>query len=176
MRFPLKLTANLTRYITGKRLSGAKKFPLVMMLEPLHACNLTCTGCGRIREYKSTIDEMLTVEQCLAAMEECGAPVVSICGGEPMIYPEIGRLTREILARGRHIYLCTNGMFIRKRLHEFQPSSSFFWNVHLDGMERTHDLCVERDGVFREGCDLFKKFVGHVVGSALALTEVNVRC
>ena len=156
MRFPLKLTANLTRYITGKRLSGEKKFPLVMMLEPLHACNLTCTGCGRIREYKSTIDEMLTVEQCLAAMEECGAPVVSICGGEPMIYPEIGRLTREILARGRHIYLCTNGMFIRKRLHEFQPTSSFFWNVHLDGMERTHDLCVERDGVFREAIEGIK--------------------
>ena len=153
MRFPLKLTANLTRYITGKRLRGEKKFPLVMMLEPLHACNLTCTGCGRIREYKSTIDEMLTVEQCIAAMEECGAPVVSICGGEPMIYPEIGRLTKEILARGRHIYLCTNGMFIRKRLHEFQPTSSFFWNVHLDGMERTHDLCVERDGVFREAIE-----------------------
>jgi hopanoid biosynthesis associated radical SAM protein HpnH len=156
MRFPLKLTANLTRYITGKRIRGEKKFPLVMMLEPLHACNLTCTGCGRIREYKSTIDEMLTVEQCLAAMEECGAPVVSICGGEPMIYPEIGRLTREILARGRHIYLCTNGMFIRKRLHEFQPTSSFFWNVHLDGMERTHDLCVERDGVFREAIEGIK--------------------
>jgi hopanoid biosynthesis associated radical SAM protein HpnH len=156
MRFPLKLTANLTRYITTKRITGEKKFPLVMMLEPLHACNLTCTGCGRIREYKSTIDEMLTVEQCLAAMEDCGAPVVSICGGEPMIYPEIGRLTKEILARGRHIYLCTNGMFIRKRMHEFQPTSSFFWNVHLDGMERTHDLCVERDGVFREAIEGIK--------------------
>ena len=144
MRFPLKLTANLTRYIASKRIRGEKMFPLVMMLEPLHACNLTCTGCGRIREYKSTISEMLTVEQCLAAMEESGAPVVSICGGEPTIYPELGRLVREILARGRHIYLCTNGMFIRKRLHEFKPSSSFFWNVHLDGLERTHDLCVEK--------------------------------
>jgi len=153
MRFPLKLTANLTRYIAGKRIRGQEKFPLVMMLEPLHACNLTCTGCGRIREYKSSIDEMLPVEQCLHAMEECGAPVVSICGGEPMIYPEISRLVREILARGRHIYLCTNGMFIRKKLHEFRPSSSFFWNVHLDGMERTHDLCVERDGVFREAIE-----------------------
>ena len=83
MRFPLTLTANLTRYIAGKRMRGRQKFPLVMMLEPLHACNLTCTGCGRIREYKSTIGEMLTVEQCLQAMEECGAPVVSICGGGP---------------------------------------------------------------------------------------------
>ena len=153
MRFPLKLTAKLTRYIASKRIHGEQMFPLVMMLEPLHACNLTCTGCGRIREYKSTINEMLTVEQCIAAMEECGAPVVSICGGEPTIYPELGRLVREILDRGRHIYLCTNGMFIRKRLHEFRPTSSFFWNVHLDGMERTHDLCVERDGVFREAIE-----------------------
>ncbi len=153
MRFPLKLTANLAGYIASKRFRGEEKFPLVLMLEPLHACNLTCTGCGRIREYKSTISEMLSVEQCLAALEDCGAPVVSICGGEPLIYPEIGRLTREILDRGRHIYLCTNGMFMRKRLHEFQPTSSFFWNVHLDGMERSHDLAVERDGVFREAIE-----------------------
>jgi len=167
MRFPLKLTARLTRYIAGKRIGGEKMFPLVMMLEPLHACNLTCTGCGRIREYKSTINEMLTVEQCIAAMEECGAPVVSICGGEPTIYPELGRLVREILDRGRHIYLCTNGMFIRKRLHEFRPTSSFFWNVHLDGMERTHDLCVERDGVFREAIEGVKaaKAAGFLVCS-----------
>jgi hopanoid biosynthesis associated radical SAM protein HpnH len=156
MRFPLKLTSKLTGYIVKNRVAGRGKFPLVLMLEPLHACNLTCTGCGRIREYKPTINEMLTVEQCLSASEECGAPVVSICGGEPLIYPEIGRLTSELLDRGRHIYLCTNGMFIRKRLHEFRPSSSFFFNVHLDGMEKTHDLCVERDGVFREAVEAIK--------------------
>lgn len=150
MRFPLSLTANLTKYLAGKAIRREEKFPLVMMLEPLHACNLTCTGCGRIREYKSTINEMLTVEQCLAALDDCGAPIVSICGGEPMIYPEIGRLVKEILARKRNIYLCTNGMFIRKRLQEFKPTSRFFFNVHLDGLEKTHDLCVERDGVFRE--------------------------
>lgn len=153
MRFPLSLTASLTAYLTGKRIRRVKKFPLVMMLEPLHACNLTCTGCGRIREYASTIKEKLTVEQCLSALEECGAPIVSVCGGEPMIYPDLGRLVREILARKKHIYLCTNGMFIRKRLHEFKPSSRFFFNVHLDGLEKTHDLCVERDGVFRQAVD-----------------------
>jgi hopanoid biosynthesis associated radical SAM protein HpnH len=167
MRFPLSLTASLTKYIAGKRMRGEEKFPLVMMLEPLHACNLTCTGCGRIREYKATINEMLTVEQCLAGLEECGAPIVSICGGEPMIYPEIGRLAREILARKKHIYLCTNGMFIRKRLHEFQPTSRFFFNVHLDGLEKTHDLCVERDGVFREAIEGIKaaKAAGFLVCS-----------
>jgi hopanoid biosynthesis associated radical SAM protein HpnH len=167
MRYPLKMTVNLARYVAKNRFRGAQKFPMVLMLEPLHACNLTCTGCGRIREYKSTINEMMTVEECLAASDECGAPMVSICGGEPMIYPEIGRLTKEILARGRHIILCTNGMFIRKRLHEFKPVSSFFFNVHLDGLERTHDLCVERDGVFREAIEGIKaaKAAGFLVCS-----------
>ena len=156
MRFPLSLTANMSSYIAGRRLRRVEKFPLVMMLEPLHACNLTCTGCGRIREYADTIKEKLTVEQCLAALDECGAPIVSICGGEPMIYPDLGRLVREILSRGKHIYLCTNGMFIRKRLREFKPTSRFFFNVHLDGLEKTHDLCVEREGVFRDAIDGIK--------------------
>jgi hopanoid biosynthesis associated radical SAM protein HpnH len=130
-----------------------KRFPLVLMLEPLHACNLTCTGCGRIREYEATMSEKLSVEQCLHAVDECGAPIVSICGGEPMLYPEIGRLVQEILARGRHIYLCTNGMFIRKHLPEFTVHDRFFFNVHLDGMEETHDLAVERKGVFKQAVD-----------------------
>src|SRR5215468_9513977 len=150
------MTARMSTYIAGKRLRGIDKFPLVMMLEPLHACNLTCTGCGRIREYADTIKEKLSVEQCLAAVDECGSPIVSICGGEPMIYPELGRLVREILNRRKHIYLCTNGMFIRKRLKEFKPTSRMFFNVHLDGLEKTHDMCVERDGVFRAAVEGIK--------------------
>jgi hopanoid biosynthesis associated radical SAM protein HpnH len=133
-----------------------KRFPLVLMLEPLHACNLTCTGCGRIREYETTITERLTLEQCLRASDECGAPVVSICGGEPLLYPEIGALAAGLLERNRHIYLCTNGMFLRKKLGEFRPDSRFFFNVHLDGLEKTHDLCVEREGVFREAIEGIK--------------------
>jgi hopanoid biosynthesis associated radical SAM protein HpnH len=146
----------MTGYIANKRIRRSEKFPLVMMLEPLHACNLTCTGCGRIREYADTIREKLSVEQCLQALDECGAPVVSICGGEPFIYPDLGRLVNEILLRRKHIYLCTNGMFIRKRLHEFKPTSRLFFNVHLDGLEKTHDLCVERDGVFQAAIDGIK--------------------
>src|SRR6201993_3797633 len=96
-----------------------KRFPIVLMLEPLHACNLTCTGCGRIREYESTITERLPLEEGLAAVAECGAPMVSICGGEPMMYPQIGELVAGMLQRDKNIYLCTNGMFIRKRLREF---------------------------------------------------------
>lgn len=156
MRFPLSLTTSLSSYIAGKRFRGTEKFPLVMMLEPLHACNLTCTGCGRIREYKDTIRDKLTVEQCLNAVDECGAPIVSICGGEPMIYPELSLLVREILDRKKHIYLCTNGMFIQKRLKEYSPTSRFFFNVHLDGLEKTHDICVEREGVFREAVEGIK--------------------
>lgn len=167
MRVPLSLTTSMAGYLTGKKLSGAQKFPLVMMLEPLHACNLTCTGCGRIREYKSTINEMLTVEECLKAVDDCGAPIVSLCGGEPMIYPELDRLCKEILDRKKHIYLCTNGMFIRKRLKEFKPTSRLFFNVHLDGLEKTHDICVERDGVFREAIEGIKaaKAAGFLVTS-----------
>src|SRR4030095_8712000 len=153
MRFPLSLTTRMTGYIAGNRLRGVERFPLVMMLEPLHACNLTCTGCGRIREYRQTITQKLTAEQCLAAADECGAPIVSICGGEPTIYPELQRLLRELRARGKHVYLCTHGMFIRKRMHDWEPSSSFFINVHLDGLEETHDLMVERKGVFREAIE-----------------------
>jgi len=156
MRFPLQLTVTTTAYIARQRLHRVKKFPLVMMLEPLHACNLTCTGCGRIREYRSTITEKLTVEQCLTAVEDCGAPIVSICGGEPTIYPDLPRLLRELRMRRKHVYLCTHGMFIRKRMSEWEPSSSFFINVHLDGLEKTHDLCVERDGVFREAIEGIK--------------------
>ncbi len=133
-----------------------KRFPLVLMLEPLHACNLTCTGCGRIREYESTITERIPLEKCLAAVEECGAPVVSICGGEPMMYPQIGPLVQGILDRDRRIYLCTNGMYITRRLPEFRPDPRFFFNVHLDGLEKTHDMCVEREGVFREAIEGIK--------------------
>src|ERR1700739_3129735 len=153
MRFPLSLTASMVGYMARQKLSGTKRFPLVLMLEPLHACNLTCTGCGRIREYSSSIKEKLTVEECLASVDECGAPIVSICGGEPMIYPEIGRLVQGILRRRKHIYLCTNGMFIQKKLHQFRPTDRFFFNVHLDGLEETHDRAVAREGVFNAAVD-----------------------
>src|SRR5438105_524679 len=160
MRFPLTLTTSMAAYMVQKKLAGEKRFPLVLMLEPLHACNLTCTGCGRIREYVQTIKEKLSVEECLDSVDECGAPIVSICGGEPLIYPEIGRLVRGILKRRKHIYLCTNGMFIKKRLREFRPTDRMFFNVHLDGLEETHDLAVERKGVFKaavEGIRAAKK-------------------
>jgi hopanoid biosynthesis associated radical SAM protein HpnH len=156
--------ANPFRIIHHAKANGQRKphpligrrFPLVLMLEPLHACNLTCTGCGRIREYETSITERLSLAQCLNAVDECGAPVVSICGGEPLLHPEIGPMCGQILARGKNVYLCTNGMFVRKKLHEFTPHSTFFFNIHLDGMEQSHDVAVEREGVFREAIEAIR--------------------
>ncbi|CAN5915764.1 adenosyl-hopene transferase HpnH [soil metagenome] len=165
LRFPLPMTLRIAGYVAKKKLSRAKRFPMVLMLEPLHACNLTCTGCGRIREYESTIKQKLSIQECLDAVDECGAPVVSICGGEPMIYPGIGELTAKILERGKAVYLCTNGMFIRKKINEFKPSKRFFFNVHLDGLQKTHDIAVEREGVYDQAIDGIKcaKEHGHLV-------------
>lgn len=156
MRFPLSLTADMAGYMVKKKIRREKRFPLVMMLEPLHACNLTCTGCGRIREYESTIKQKLSVEECLASVDEAGAPIVSICGGEPLIYPGIGELVKGILQRRKHIYLCTNGVFLEKKLDLFKPTSRLFFNVHLDGMRKTHDIAVEREGVFDQAIDGIK--------------------
>ena len=138
----------MTSYLLRKRLAGESQFPLVMMLEPLHACNLRCKGCGRIREYADTMHKRLSVGQCLSALEECGAPIVSICGGEPLVYPEIEQLAGELLARRKHIYLCTNGVLLKQKLPGFPRSHRLMINVHLDGMEATHDAATSRKGVF----------------------------
>jgi MoaA/NifB/PqqE/SkfB family radical SAM enzyme len=199
MRFPLPLTAKIAAYVIGHKLRGTKKFATVLQLEPLHTCNLTCTGCGRIREYSTSLKDMMTLEDCLAAAEECNAPMISICGGEPLIYPHIEALVEGLLAQKRIVYICTNAMFMRKKMREWLakelskaqngsgrklqekiavllerglisekdvadirkgpkdpakptvgPSKWMYWNVHLDGLERTHDLIVEREGVFKE--------------------------
>ena len=139
----------MTAYLLRKRLSGEKIFPLVLMLEPLHACNLRCTGCGRIREYADTMHRRLSIDQCLAAVAECGSPIVSVCGGEPLIYPEIEVLIESLVMQRKHVYLCTNGLALGKKAASgLRPSSRLFINVHIDGMEATHDRMVEHQGVF----------------------------
>ena len=153
MRFPLSLTLSLGSYIGKNKMSGNKRFPLVMMLEPLHTCNLRCSGCGRIREYSETLSKMMTVDECLRASDECGAPIVSICGGEPLIYPEIGELVKSLIAKGRHIYLCTNALKLKDSLHLFEPSDHLIFNVHLDGQEATHDAIVCRPGTFKNALE-----------------------
>jgi hopanoid biosynthesis associated radical SAM protein HpnH len=148
MRFPLSLTRSMTAYLLRKKLAGQTRFPLVLMLEPLFACNLRCAGCGRVREYADAVDRRLSVGQCLAAVDECGAPVVSVCGGEPLIYPELAELLGGTLARRKHVYLCTNGVALADKLHLLPQSNRLFINVHLDGMDETHDAIVGRKGVF----------------------------
>src|SRR6476659_2986757 len=115
MRFPLALTAKIAKHIIKHKIRRTPRFALVLQLEPLHTCNLTCTGCGRIREYSTSLKDMMTLEDCLASAQECAAPMVSICGGEPLIYPKIEELVNGLLRQGRIVYICTNGMFMRRK-------------------------------------------------------------
>src|SRR4026207_994670 len=123
MRFPLALTVKIARHIIKHKLLGTQKFALVLQLEPLHTCNLTCTGCGRIREYSTSLKDMMTLEDCLGSAAECDAPMVSICGGEPLIYPKIEELIAGLLEQGRIVYVCTNGMFMRKKMKDYLAST-----------------------------------------------------
>ena len=122
MRFPLALTAKITRHIISHKMRRTPKFAMVLQLEPLHTCNLTCTSCGRIREYSTNLKDMMTLEDCLASANECDAPMVSICGGEPLIYPKIEELVAGLLQQGRIVYLCTNGVFMRKKMKDYLAS------------------------------------------------------
>src|SRR6202790_23223 len=122
MRFPFALTTKIAAYMIGQKLRGRKKFATVLQLEPLHTCNLTCTGCGRIREYSTSLKDMMPLEDCLASAVECDAPMVSICGGEPLIYPKIEELVAGLLEQGRIVYVCTNGMFMRKKMNAYLAS------------------------------------------------------
>src|SRR5580698_2692563 len=119
MRFPFTLSAKMARHIIGNKIKKTEKFALVLQLEPLHTCNLTCTGCGRIREYSTNLKDMMSLEECLDSAIECNAPMVSICGGEPLIYPKIEELVDGLLTQGRIVYLCTNGMFMRKKMKDY---------------------------------------------------------
>ncbi len=148
MRVPLKQMVDLSRYMRGKKKAGEKYFPLVLMLEPLHACNLACIGCGRIVEYKDTIRDQMPLEAALASSDECGAPIVSICGGEPLMYKHIAPLTTGLLERKRHVMICTNAILLERFVKQVAPSPYLSFNIHIDGMRDTHDRVVDRDGVF----------------------------
>src|SRR5580698_853933 len=123
MRFPFTLSAKMARHIIGNKIKRTGKFALVLQLEPLHTCNLTCTGCGRIREYSTNLKDMMSLEDCLGSAKECSAPMVSICGGEPLIYPLIEELISGLLKQGRCVYVCTNGMFMRKKMKDYLASA-----------------------------------------------------
>jgi hopanoid biosynthesis associated radical SAM protein HpnH len=145
---PLRQSVRLAGYLLRKRLSGERRFPLIVELEPLFACNLSCAGCGKIQHPPELLRRRMSVAEAVAAVEECGAPMVSIAGGEPLLHPEIDRMVAELVRRRRFVYLCTNGLLLERRLDRFQPSPYFAFAVHLDGTRERHDASVCRSGVF----------------------------
>jgi hopanoid biosynthesis associated radical SAM protein HpnH len=148
MAIQLQQALTVGKYLVTQRLLGRKRFPLVLMLEPLFRCNLACSGCGKIQHPPEILKQHLTPEECFAAVEECGAPVVSIPGGEPLLHPQIDEIVKGIVQRKKFVYLCTNGLLLEKSLDKFEPSPYLTFSIHLDGLKEQHDLCVDRDGVF----------------------------
>jgi hopanoid biosynthesis associated radical SAM protein HpnH len=135
-------------YLLRQRLAGREKFPLIVELEPLFQCNLECAGCGKIQHPEHVLRRRMSVEQAVGAIEESGAPMVSIAGGEPLIHPEIHTIAAELVRRKRFVYLCTNALLLERKLENFKPSPYFAWAVHMDGLRERHDASVEREGVF----------------------------
>jgi hopanoid biosynthesis associated radical SAM protein HpnH len=155
MRFPLHITTDMLKWQAQNKFRGRTRYPVVLMLEPLYTCNLACVGCTPER-HTGDLKDRLTLAQCLQAVAESGAPVVSICGGEPTIYPELPELVEEIIARKRHIYLCTNGILLERFYQKSKPHKRLSINVHLDGLRETHDFVCARDGVFDKAIEMIK--------------------
>ena len=148
MAIPFLQQARIGAYIVRKQLTRQKRYPLVLMLEPLFRCNLACAGCGKIDYPDEILNQRLSVADCLGAVDECGAPVVSIAGGEPLLHKEIDAVVAGIIARRKFVYLCTNALLLNKKLALFQPSPYFVWSVHLDGDREMHDRSVCEKGVY----------------------------
>lgn len=148
MAVSLKQVVEIGKYLIEQRLSGRKRFALALMLEPLFRCNLACPGCGKIQHPSEILRRHLTPEECFRAVEECGAPVVTIPGGEPLLHPQIDQIVEGMVDRGKFVYLCTNAILLEKSLDKFRPSDYLSFSVHLDGLAHEHDRAVDREGVF----------------------------
>jgi hopanoid biosynthesis associated radical SAM protein HpnH len=148
MAIPVKQAVAVGAYIVKQKLKRNQRYPLVLMLEPLFKCNLACAGCGKIQHPEEILKQSLTPEQCFAAAEECGAPVVSIAGGEPLIHPQIRQIVEGLVARKKFVYLCTNALLLKRKMDLFKPSDYLTFSIHLDGTKPHHDACVQREGVY----------------------------
>jgi hopanoid biosynthesis associated radical SAM protein HpnH len=169
MSIPLLQKARVGAYIVGRQLAGRRRYPLVLMLEPLFRCNLACAGCGKIDYPDAILNQRLSLDDCLGAVDECGAPVVSIAGGEPLLHKEIEAIVSGIVARRKFVYLCTNALLMQKRMGMFEPSPYFVWSVHLDGDREMHDRSVCEDGVYERAVA--------AIGAAKARGfRVNINC
>ncbi len=169
MGVSLRQKVKVGAYVLRQRLAGRKRYPLVLMLEPLFRCNLACTGCGKIDYPDAILNKRLSVQECLDAVDECGAPMVAIPGGEPLIHKEIGEIVKGIVARKKFVSLCTNALLLEKKLHLFEPSPYLFFSVHLDGIKEHHDKSVCMDGGFEKAVSAIK------AAKAKGFT-VNVNC
>jgi hopanoid biosynthesis associated radical SAM protein HpnH len=157
MPVPVRQSARMGAYLIKQRLARREKFPLIVELEPLYQCNLECAGCGKIQHPDHILRKRMAVEDALAAIEESGAPMVSIAGGEPLIHPEIHVIVSELIKRKKFVYLCTNAILMERKLENFEPSPYFAWAVHMDGLRERHDASVCRDGVFDKAVDAIKE-------------------
>ncbi len=157
MPVPVSQMWTVTSYVLRQKLAGRKQYPLVLMLEPLFRCNLACAGCGKIQYPAHILKKDLSPEECFRAIDECGAPMVSIPGGEPLMHPQIGEIVEGLVARKKYIYLCTNALLLKEKIHLFKPSKYLTFSVHLDGQREEHDLAVCREGGYDIAVDAIKE-------------------
>ncbi len=160
MGVPLRQQFTVAKYLMKQKLTGKTKYPLVLMLEPLFRCNLACAGCGKIDYPDEILNRRLSVDECLAAVDECGAPIVSIAGGEPLLHKELPQVVEGIIQRGKYVYLCTNALLLKKRIDDYQPSPYLTLSIHLDGNEERHDASVCQAGVFERAVEAIKLAIG----------------
>ncbi len=157
MPVPLNQMVRVGAYVLKQHLLGRKRYPLVLMLEPLFRCNLACAGCGKIDYPAPILNQRLSVQECIEAVEECGAPIVAIAGGEPLLHKEMPEIVEAIVARGKFVYLCTNALLLEKKLHLYKPHRNFAWDVHLDGDREMHDHAVSQKGVYDRAVAAIRK-------------------
>jgi hopanoid biosynthesis associated radical SAM protein HpnH len=157
MPIPLRQNLRMASYLMGKKLRRVEKYPLIVELEPLFVCNLACPGCGKIQYPTEVLRRRLSPEDAFSAIEESGAPMVSIAGGEPLLHPQIEDIVKGLIARKRFVYLCTNAVLLRRKIDRFEPSPYFSWVVHLDGLRDRHDEAVDREGVFDEAVEAIRE-------------------
>ena len=159
MSIPVSQMWTVSKYVVSQRLRRRKRYPLVLMLEPVFRCNLSCAGCGKIQYPGHVLKQSLTTEQCLAAAEECGAPVVSVAGGEPLLLPHIGEVVEGLVKQKRYIYLCSNAILLKEKLSLFKPTKYLSFSIHLDGLEKEHDEAVCREGVYKKAVEAIREAV-----------------
>ena len=169
MSIPIRQQVRVAQYILRQKLLGVRRYPLVLMLEPLFQCNLACAGCGKIDYPQDILSKRLSVEECLSAVDDCGAPIVSIPGGEPLIHKDMPEIVTKIIERKKFVYLCTNALLLKRRIQDYKPSPYLAFSIHLDGSRERHDASVCRDGVFDKAVDAVKMALGKGF-------RVNINC